>query len=78
MSDLSVNYLTNEVKDIDDEIISLHNMILECKIRKNEIIRKLWLTCDHNWMENPERYYGDISGKVCSKCKLCSNRNLYF
>ena len=78
MNDLNTNDLIQQVKDVDDEIISLHNMIDECKIRKKNIIRKLWMTCEHNWINNPEKYYGDISGKMCSKCKLYSNRHLYF
>ncbi len=78
MNDLSANDLIQQVKDVDNEIISLHNMIDECKIRKKNIIRKLWMTCEHNWINNPEKYYGDISGKICLKCKLYSNRHLYF
>tara|TARA_B100001093_G_scaffold519917_1_gene611364 strand:- start:3917 stop:4153 length:237 start_codon:yes stop_codon:yes gene_type:complete len=78
MNDLSANDLIQQVKDVDDEIISLHNMIDECKIRKRDIIRKLWMACEHNWIDNCEKYYGDISGKLCSKCNLYSNKNLYF
>tara|TARA_E500000178_G_C16605313_1_gene566547 strand:+ start:196 stop:432 length:237 start_codon:yes stop_codon:yes gene_type:complete len=78
MNDLSTSNLIKQVEEVDNEIISLRNMIDECKIRKVDIIRKLWMTCQHNWAENPEKYYGDISGKLCSKCGLSSNRRLYF
>mgnify|MGYP001418765488 FL=1 len=73
-----MNDLIQQVKDIDDEIISLHNKVDECKIIKRDIIRKIWMTCKHNWVDNSEKYYGDISGKLCSKCNLYSNKNLYF
>ena len=44
MNDLSVNDLIEQTKEIDNEIISLKDMIDECKIRKRDIIRKIWMT----------------------------------
>ena len=78
MNDLSINDLIEQADDVDNEIISLKDKIDECKIRKREIIKKIWTTCEHSWVENREKYYGDISGKLCSKCNLYSNKNLYF
>lgn len=69
---LSVTELVKELNNVKSEIENASESLRLLQCKHENLHRRIWKTCDHNWQLDVEQVLGpyDRRDRVCEKCHL--------